>query len=73
MRAKDIPICVPSYKRWDRKQNKTLDIIDRFCSKQMLERTYVFVRREQYDLYRKSFPNFKIVELPDVGGLSTTR
>lgn len=73
MRATDIPICIPSYRRWDRKANKTLDIIEKCCSQQLRERTYVFVRREQADLYRQSFPEFNLVVLPEVKGLSTTR
>lgn len=73
MSVNDIPICIPSYKRWDRKDNKTLDVISKFCSESMRDRTYVFVRKEQESEYRHSFPEFKIITLPNVGGLSTTR
>lgn len=73
MIPEDIPICCPSYKRWSRRENKTMTIIDECCSDDMRERTYLFVRREQYDRYAENFPRLKIIKLPDVGGLSTTR
>jgi len=67
------PICIPSYKRWDRKENKTLTRLIEKCDKAVQDNTYVFVREEQYGLYRESFPSVNIVKLPQVNGLASTR
>ena len=40
------PICIPSYKRWDRKDNKTLTKIIESCGPMVQARTYVFVRKD---------------------------
>ena len=69
----DIPICILSWKRWERSENKTMTIIDEYCSEQMQERTFLFVRAEQEEQYRRSFPKANIVVLPHVEGLSMTR
>lgn len=73
MRYDEIPICIPSWKRWDRKDNKTMTIIDEICSEQIKSRTYLFVRKDQYKQYAESFPHANIVVLPPVEGLATTR
>lgn len=67
------PICIPSYKRHDRKKNKTIVKIIEKCDKQIQENTYVFVRKEQVEQYNNSFPTVNIVPLPQVNGLAGTR
>lgn len=72
--ANDIcPVCIPSYKRHDRKQNKTIVKVIENCDKQIQENTYVFVRKEQAKEYKNSFPTVNIVVLPQVNGLAGTR
>lgn len=67
------PICIPSYKRWDRKANTTLTKIIENCDEEIQRNTYVFVREEQEDAYRQSFKTVNIVVLPKVNGLAGTR
>ena len=67
------PVCIPSYKRWERKDNKTLTAIIEKCDKDIQASTYVFVREEQEAAYRENFPSVNIVKLPKVGGLAGTR
>ena len=67
------PICIPSYKRWDRKENKTITNIIEHCDQGIQENTYVFVRAEQEQAYRENFPTINIVTLPKVNGLAGTR
>ena len=67
------PICIPSYKRWDRKENKTITAIIENCDSGIQENTYVFVRAEQEKQYRDNFPKNNIVVLPEVNGLAGTR
>ena len=67
------PICIPSYKRWDRKQNKTLTRIIEQCDEEIQRNTYVFVRKEQEELYRENYKTVNIVALPEVNGLASTR
>lgn len=67
------PICIPSYKRYDRKENKTLTRIIEGADKELQENTYVFVRKTQADAYRENFPSVNIVVLPEVNGLAGTR
>lgn len=74
--AKELfPICIPSYKRWQKEDNKTLTKIIANCDEEIRKNTYVFVRKEQADNYRESFSELgvNIVELPHVEGLSDTR
>lgn len=72
--AKDVcPICIPSYKRWERKENKTLTRIIEPAGEEIRRNTYVFVRKEQESAYRENFPSVNIVTLPDVNGLAGTR
>ena len=58
------PICIPSYKRWDRKENKTITGIIEKCDAELQANTHVFVRAEQEQAYRASFPTVNIVALP---------
>ena len=67
------PICIPSYKRWDRKANTTLSKIIENCDEEIQRNTYVFVREEQAAAYRESFKTVNIVVLPPVNGLAGTR
>ena len=67
------PICVPSYKRWDRRDNKTLTEIIEGCGPEVQAKTYVFVRKEQEAAYKESFKTVNIVTLPEVNGLAGTR
>lgn len=67
------PVCIPSYKRFDRKENKTLTRIIEGCDREIQDNTYVFVRKEQASAYRDSFPSVNIVVLPEVNGLAGTR
>lgn len=67
------PICIPSYKRWDRKENKTITCIIENCDDDIQKNTYVFVRAEQEQQYRDNFPTVNIVVLPEVHGLAGTR
>lgn len=67
------PVCIPSYKRWDRKSNKTIVNIIENCDEEIQKSTYVFVRMEQEQQYKQSFPNINIVVLPKVNGLAGTR
>ena len=72
--ARDLcPICIPSYKRWDRKENKTLTKIIEAADAEVQSNTYVFVRAEQAQAYRENFPTVNIVTLPEVHGLASTR
>lgn len=67
------PICIPSYKRWDVRENKTLQIIKQ-CDKDIQQSTFVFVRQEQYDKYKEPFDFVNIVPLPaEIKGLAGTR
>ena len=67
------PICIPSYKRWDRKANTTLSKIIENCDAEIQKNTYVFVRAEQAAAYIESFKTVNIVVLPPVNGLAGTR
>lgn len=67
------PICIPSYKRWDRRDNKTMAKIIEDCDQEIQNNTYLFVREEQYKLYKQEYPKTKIVVLPKVNGLASTR
>lgn len=67
------PVCIPSYKRWDRKENKTITAIIEKCDREIQENTYVFVRAEQEQAYRENFSSVNIVVLPEVHGLAGTR
>ena len=67
------PICIPSYKRWDRKANTTLSKIIENCDAEIRKNTYVFVRAEQAAAYMESFKTVNIVVLPPVNGLAGTR
>ena len=67
------PICIPSYKRWDRKENKTITGIIEKCDAELQANTHVFVRAAQEQAYRASFPTVNIVALPEVHGLAGTR
>lgn len=67
------PVCIPSYKRFDRKANKTITRIIETSDSEIQNNTYVFVRREQAAAYRESFPCTNIVVLPEVNGLAGTR
>ena len=73
--AKEVfPICIPSYNRWDKKENKTLSNLIANCDEEIQRNTYVFVRAEQEEAYRESFGGIcNIVVLPKVNGLSSTR
>lgn len=72
-RWKPFPVCIPSYRRWERKENKTLVGIIEKCDEDIRRNTYVFVRKEQETDYRASFPSVNIVTLPEVNGLAGTR
>ena len=72
--AKELfPICIPSYLRWKRKDNTTMSKIIEDSDKDIQNNTYLFVRKEQYEQYKKEYPKTKIITLPDVGGLASTR
>lgn len=73
MKWKAFPVCIPSYKRWDRKENKTLTRIIENCDEEIKANTYIFVRKEQEEAYRKSFTGVNIIALPEVHGLAGTR
>ena len=67
------PICIPSYKRWAEKDNKTLEII-KTCDDDIKASTFVFVRPDQYEKYAESFNFVHIVRLPaEIKGLTGTR
>lgn len=44
------PICIPSYKRWDRKANTTLSKIIENCDEEIQRNTYVFSARSRRQL-----------------------
>lgn len=67
------PICIPSYKRWDRGANTTISKIIENCDAEIQANTYVFVRAEQAEAYRAAFKTVNIVVLPIVNGLAGTR
>lgn len=67
------PICIPSYKRWDRDANRTLTKVIEPCSDDLKNNVFVFVRGEQADQYKQSYPWAHLVELPPVNGLAGTR
>lgn len=67
------PICIPSYKRWDRKANTTLTKIIECCEDEIQRNTFVFVRPEQESAYRDAFQTVNVVTLPPVNGLAGTR
>lgn len=67
------PICIPSYKRWDRRDNKTMARLIEQSDEEIQSSTYLFVRKEQERQYRDNFPKTKIVVLPKVRGLASTR
>lgn len=74
--AKEIfPICIPSWKRYNPKDNPTLSKLIGKCDSDIKENTYLFVRSDQEKQYRDSFEflGINIVVLPPVNGLSTTR
>lgn len=67
------PICIPSYKRWDTKDNTTLSLIKQ-CDQDIQASTFVFVRQEQLKQYKSSFDFVNIVPLPkEINGLAGTR
>ena len=70
-----MPICIPSYMRYERKSNKTLTSLIEKCDEEIQKNTYVFVRREQAEQYKESFPSVNIISLPEINGLAlaTTR
>lgn len=72
-RWKPLPVCIPSYNRWDRKENKTITGVIEKCDTDIQRNAYVFVRKEQEAAYRASFPTINIVTLPEVNGLAGTR
>lgn len=67
------PVCIPSYKRWDRDKNKTITKIIEKCDEEIQRNTYVFVRKEQASAYSENFKSVNIVVLPEVRGLAGTR
>lgn len=67
------PICIPSWKRWDRKDNKTMAKLIEESDDEIKDKTILFVRRDQYELYKENYPNTRIVVLPPVNGLASTR
>lgn len=67
------PICIPSYLRWDRKDNKTMAKIIEQSDEEIQRSTILFVRKEQEREYRKNYTKTKIVVLPKVNGLASTR
>lgn len=72
--AKEVfPICIPSYKRWKRKDNKTMAKIIEESDEEIQNNTWLFVRKEQYKYYAEEYPDTHIVVLPEVGGLASTR
>lgn len=67
------PICIPSYKRWNVEDNKTLQLIKQ-CDKDIQQSTFVFVRQNQYEQYKSNFDFVNIVPLPlEIKGLAGTR
>lgn len=73
-RAKELwPICIPSYKRWDRKENTTMSKIIEECDEEIKRNTWLFVRAEQEQKYRENFPDTNVIVLPKVNGLASTR
>lgn len=70
---KCLPICVPSYHRFDLKENKTLRLLLESCDEKILGNTFIFVRKEEYDKYKKLTNKVNFIELPEVEGLSDTR
>lgn len=67
------PICIPSYKRWQRDRNMTLTRIIERSDPEIRHKTFVFVRGEQFEQYSNNYPSVNIVRLPDVNGLASTR
>lgn len=53
------PIFVMSYNRPDK--NATLDMFDRWNSKELFENTFVFVQEDQIEEYRKNHPRYNYV------------
>lgn len=67
------PICIPSYKRWNVNDNKTLQLIKQ-CDSDIQQSTFVFVRQDQYENYKTNFDFVNIVALPaEIKGLAGTR
>lgn len=67
------PILIPSYKRYNKQDNKTLCMLEKM-SEQSKKYVFVFVRQEQYELYKKEFPWANVVSLPsEISGLAQTR
>ena len=67
------PICIPSYRRPSVEANVTLRRFRDTGSEALAEAVKVFVRPEELEAYRASFPMFEYVALPPVNGLASTR
>lgn len=67
------PICIPTYKRWSREDNKALSFLE-LCQPDIRDNIHIFVRPEQAQAYHESFPWVHIVVLPaQIQGLASTR
>lgn len=67
------PICIPTYKRWSREDNKALSFLE-LCQPDIRDNIHIFVRPEQVQAYHESFPWVHIVVLPaQIQGLASTR
>lgn len=67
------PICIPTYKRWSREDNKALSFLE-LCQPDIRDNIHIFVRPEQAQAYHESFPWVHIVVLPArIQGLASTR
>lgn len=63
-----VPICIPSWKRYS--NNKSLELLLKISR---TKDVYVFVREEELESYKTSYPEFNYVALRDVAGLADTR
>lgn len=67
------PICIPTYKRWSREDNKALSFLELY-QPDIRDNIHIFVRPEQAQAYHESFPWVHIVVLPaQIQGLASTR
>ena len=66
-----LPICIPSYKRWNHRDSITLSKLFMGCSEELRDHVYVFVREDQLDSYILSYAGcgYHFVPLPKMSGV----
>lgn len=70
---KIIPICIPSYNRWNLNESTTISKIIDKCDQTIKDNTYIFVRREQLAQYKQTYPTYNIVPMDNIKGIADTR